>query len=221
MHRLGPSPSLADTADAIEYLVDLFQKLKQPPNNSIVGLVGELVFILAARDPSIAVQAWHTDPMEVYDFADYDLRLDVKSTSGMERRHHLTYEQANPPEGTVGILASLFINSMAGGTTLSQLLGLIERRLPDPIAVGKLRLVVASSLGELLPHCLDWAFDLARASGSIAIFDLCTIPAVRGPLGDRISAVRFTSDLTGCERASATLLDRLSARAISLLPGRS
>lgn len=220
MDLLGPSPSLAETVDAVERLVELFQKLRRPSKTTVLGLAGELVFILAARDARAAVEAWRVDPGETFDFAYDELRLDVKATSGTERVHRLSYEQANPPEGTTGILASLFIHPTAGGTSLSQLLGMIEEHLSDPVAVGRLRLVVASSLGEELPNCLGWTFDLARASASLTLFDLRGVPAIRGPLSAGISGVRFTSDLTRCEVISAEALSHLSHRSNRVLPGR-
>ena len=66
---LGPAPTSAAVASAINDLVDLFQKLGRPPRKPIVGLVGELLVIEAARDPAKAISAWRTDANERYDFA--------------------------------------------------------------------------------------------------------------------------------------------------------
>src|SRR5262249_22737969 len=123
---LGRNPSAQKVAETVRELVELFQKLRSPARRSLVGLVGELNVIEAARDVATAVRCWRTDPDERFDFALGGLRLDVKSSSNRQRTHEISFDQANPPIGTRGMIASIWIERMAGGVSLSDLLRMIE-----------------------------------------------------------------------------------------------
>lgn len=126
---LPSNPTIAQVAEAVQRLVDLFQKLRKPPRRYLAGLVGELCIIRAARDPVAAVTSWRTDPEDRYDFVVGRLRLDVKSSSNRLRSHNVSFEQANPPPGCIGIIASTWIEAAGGGTSLAELLQMIQVRL--------------------------------------------------------------------------------------------
>jgi hypothetical protein len=215
---LGPSPDTAAVATAINELVELFQKLRHPPRKPIVGLVGELLVIDCASDPSVAIAAWRTDPNERYDFAMDNLRVEAKASSTRTRIHFLSAEQADPSPGIVGLLASLFVEQSGGGVSLERLLVSIEAKLSSHSQVVRLRSIVADTLGRDLPAALNWSFDLALARSTLAWFDLRLIPAIRGPLPPGVSGVHFTTDLAGCKPISASVLASVTPTARQALP---
>jgi Putative PD-(D/E)XK family member, (DUF4420) len=215
---LGPAPSVATVAAAINELVDLFQKLRRPPRKPIMGLVGELLVIACAADPQAAVAAWRRDPDERYDFAVGELRVEAKTSSRAARVHFLSAEQADPPPGIVGLLASSFVEQAGGGSSLEHILNLIEAKLLGHAEVVRLRSIVADTLGRDLPAALSWSFDLASALSSLAFFDLRAIPAIRGPLPAGVSSVRFTVDLAGISPVSAGILTTVGVTARKILP---
>ena len=146
-----------------------------------------------------AVRAWRMDPDERVDFATGRLRLDVKSASTRQRVHEISFDQANPPAGTIGIIGSTWIEPLAGGISISRLLSKIEDRLQnDGQAVMRLRTIVAATLGDSLPYAADWSFDLELAKASLGYFNSEEIPAIRPPLPPGVSSARFVSDLNGC-----------------------
>ena len=215
---LGRSPDTTAVSGAVDHLVCFFQKLRQPSKKSVVGLIGELLVIATARDPSVAVDAWHRDPDERYDFAVGNLRLEVKAASTRIRVHQMSLEQATPPDGTVGLLVSVFVEQSGGGTTLQMLLSTIEAMLPSHQTVLRLRTIVADTLGQDLVAAMGWSFDFQQGMASAEVFDLRSIPAIRGPLPAEISGVRFRTDLSGARRVGAKLLAAVSMESLGLLP---
>jgi Putative PD-(D/E)XK family member, (DUF4420) len=196
---LGESPSTEKVAETVRQLVDLFQKLRSPSRRSLVGLVGELNVLEAATDVAVAVRSWRSDADERFDFGVGRLRLDVKASSNRQRVHEISFEQANPPDGATGIIASIWIEAMAGGVSLSELLSSIEGRIRDkPGEIMRLRTIVANTLGDSLPQGMTWCFDKKLAESSLRYFDANTIPAIRPPLPPSVSSARFVSDLSGC-----------------------
>jgi hypothetical protein len=191
----GPEPTTEEINDGVDQLVALFQRLQQPARRSLTGLFGELCVILFAADANAAISAWRVDPDERFDFVAGNLRLDAKATSTRRRSHEITFEQANPPEGTQGLFASIWIETVGGGTTLGGLLATIETRLGQGSrSVSKLRSIVAETLGNALPAALDSRFDLQLAKSSLLLFEAAGIPALRPPLPSGVSAMRFVSD---------------------------
>lgn len=193
---VGPTPSLDDLAHAITELAGIFQRLSSPSRESVTGLAGELVLIAVASDPVAAAAAWRTDPDDRYDFSADRLRLEVKSTATRKRVHSFSYEQSDVPAGCQGVVASLFIERSAGGTTLEDLILIIASRLvSSPATIFRVEQVLASTLGSSLPEALSFAFDMELARSELAFFDLREIPAIRS-LPPSVSQVRFASDLS-------------------------
>ncbi|RQH09484.1 PD-(D/E)XK motif protein [Bradyrhizobium sp. RP6] len=197
---LGPNPSTEKVAETVRQLVDIFQKLRAPARRSMVGLLGELCVIEAARDAAVAIGSWRSDPDERFDFAAGKVRLDVKASSNRQRVHEISFEQANPPDETAGLIASIWIEPAGGGMSLFDLLGQIERRIAGQSnEVLRLRSIVAGTLGDTLPQAMAWCFDKQLAESSLRYFDVANIPAIRPPLPPNVSSARFVSDLSGCD----------------------
>lgn len=215
---LGEAPTLTAVAEAVDRLVDLFQRLRRPARKATVGVIGELLVIRAASDTELAVRAWRADPDERYDFSSGNLRVEAKATSGRRRVHDLSFEQANPPPGSIGLLASVLVSQSAGGSSLGSLVEELEARLTKHDVVLKLRSVIADTLGQDLPAALGWSFDLHHAIASIRLYDLNALPAIRPPLPKDISSVRFTVNIDGCQSLNPRKIGGLSADSHGLLP---
>lgn len=215
---LGPLPSADAVSDALSDLADLFQKLRSTPRRSVTGLVGELMVIRAARDPIGAVWAWRADPDERFDFAAGSLRLEAKASGTRARLHSLSLEQANPAPGSVGYLASVLVEQMAGGTSLSNLIDAIAASLAIPRATMRLQTIVADTLGQDLASAMSRRFDLALAASSLQFYDLREIPALRERPPPGVTGVRFTSDLAACQPLGPADYEQLEPSARLLLP---
>jgi hypothetical protein len=193
---VGDSPTLTDLTEAMAQFAEIFQRLASAPRESLVGIVGELMVILCASDAQAAAHAWRADPDERFDFARGTLRLEVKSSSARARVHDFSFEQCDVPAGCEGVVASVFVERSAGGLSLEDLLRLLEGRLTTS-AAARLRIqqTLARTLGSELPAALGFAFDHRLAVSELKFFDFSDVPAIRGPLPNGVSRVRFSSDL--------------------------
>ena len=194
---LGDQPTPDDIVKTIDALVSLFQRLTRPSKRDAQGLFGELFVINLSANPELLVGSWHSDPMERFDFAVEDIRLEVKTSATRLRRHEFSLEQCLPPPGTIGILVSLFVESSGGGLSLGGLTRQIETKIASrPDLVVKLHTEIADTLGRGFLQGLDECFDEHLARASFSLYDLADVPAIRDPLPIGVSRVRFVSDLT-------------------------
>lgn len=219
---LGSQPTIASLAAAVDRLVAMFQALASPPRREVTGVVGELCFIFAASEPGAAVRAWHADPFERYDFTADSIRVEVKATSGANRIHALSADQACPPAGISAILASTLVRPAGGGTTVGELVQRIVRRLGrDHQAVLTFQEQLVRLLGNSLQNTLGYAFDMEEALGSLLIFDMNEVPALRPPFPPEVADVRFRVDLDESTKADLDQLrSALPFPAAELLPAR-
>src|ERR1700730_1130816 len=127
INLLGDRPTRRAVASAVNRLVDIFRRTQALASRTISGLFGELYVISRSKNPARAVTAWRLDESARFDFVSNDARLDVKATTGRTRVHSFSYEQCNPPAGTVAVIASLLVERVAGGMSLRSLVEQIER----------------------------------------------------------------------------------------------
>ena len=219
LHIVGAYPSLAQIADAVQRLVDLFQKLSGPPRRTIVGLFGELFVIYSAKSPAVAVQAWRSTTDDRFDFSIAGARLEVKASSARQRAHDFSFEQCHPPTDSVGVLVSLFAEASGGGLSLLDLIERIKQQLGGDAALQlKLQETIAEALGHTASAAFSVRFDENVARSSLQIYELGSIPAIRGRLPSELSQIRFRSDLSGVTPASRRGLVNQSAHLDDLLP---
>jgi hypothetical protein len=200
---LGAQPTRAAIAGAINRLALIFQRLQSPPSRPVNGLLGELFLIRQCHNPILTLAAWRTQDVSRFDFSAGDIRLDVKTTNGRIRAHSFSYEQCNPPTGTTAIAASLFVERLAGGVSLRELILEVERLAGSSTElVMKLHDIVAGTLGNSLPEALSIRFDRRLAASSLQFYDLNAIPAIRGDLPAGVRDVHFRSDLSAAAAIS-------------------
>ena len=200
---VGDKPKQAEVSSAVHRLAAIFQKMQRPPARPVNGLFGELYLIWRSASPPKAMTAWRVDETARFDFADGNIRMDVKAAAGRLRFHTFSYEQCNPPPGTIAVVASLFAERSPGGITLRSLIGRIETSIAAyPDLVLKLHNVVTATLGVSLAEALPMAFDTKLAESSFRLFDLREVPGIRGPLPAGVSDVHFRSDLSALQAHS-------------------
>ncbi len=216
---VGLNPTLHDIVQVVQRLIDLFRRLSQPASRSLNGLLGELFLIAASRDARATVAAWRSSDIDRFDFSTGNVRLDVKASAERLRVHHLSAEQCRPPTGTVGLLASLFIESSGGGQSLRELVTRIESVLAgDDNLILKVQETIAETLGDSLPTAMGARFDDRLALASLRFYDLATVPAIRDGVPPEVSGVHFRSDLTRTEWLSEAGLQAMSETALHFLP---
>ena len=210
LRMLGDQPTRAEIATAVNRMAAIFQKIRRPPTRPLNGLFGELYLILRSGNAVWALAKWRVNESARFDFLDGDVRLDVKAAGSKSRIHTFSYEQCNPPSGTVAVVASLHAEQVSGGVSLFSVLNQIEARVSAHAdLVLKLHETVASTLGASLKESLQRSYDMRLAASSLLFFSLEDVPAIRGPLPAGVSDVHFRSDLSALRPVSIeTLIDR-------------
>lgn len=203
-------PTKVEVAKAIKTLVELFRASTAPPRKSIQGLWAELLMIDAARKPEKLVAAWHSTPLDRYDFNADGERLEVKCTAQRVRQHYFSLEQLVPVEGTQVIIASLFTEAVTIGTTVNQLADSVRGKIAAfPDLVEHLDRIVVLTLGENWRTAFEDVFDKHLGLSTLRFYDALTIPIIDLPLPTGVSEVRFKADLSLCEPIDvAKLQDR-------------
>ena len=207
---LGDEPTRIQIASAVNRLAAIFQKVRQPAMRPLKGLFGELYLLLRSANAAKALAAWRADANARFDFSDGDVRLDVKAAGGRSRLHTFSYDQCNPPSGTVAVVASLCAEQISGGASLHSIINQIKTRVSAHAdLVFKLHETVAATLGASLKDGLSRCFDIRLAESSLQFFNLEDVPAIRGPLPAGVSDVHFRSDLSALSPVSIeALIDR-------------
>jgi len=218
---VGASPTSNEVARAVRRLTELFQNLSRPTGRSVLGLFGELLAIHVSNAPNIALSAWRSTVDDRFDFSIEDVRLEVKATSDRIRAHYFSREQCMPPDGTVGVLISLFVERGGGGLSLAELIQRIERQVADdPDLIFRLHATIASTLGNTTAEAFAMRFDEQLSRESMQVYDLSQVPAIRGELLPEISHVRFRADIGQLAGADLARLESRSRLLRDLLPKR-
>lgn len=207
--KIPVSPAQADVAQAISSLVELFRLLTMPPRKTIQGLWAELFIIVQSSDPAQLIRSWHVVPEDRYDFCAGRHRIEVKSTTGRLRCHHFSLEQLRPPLGTTVLVASLFVERVAGGETVFDLVERLRLRVYEyPRLLAHIDQVVGATLGSGWRQATEFRFDRELAADSLRFFEAAVIPCINLQPPPEVTEVRFRSDLS---RTPAT---DLAARAL-------
>jgi hypothetical protein len=163
--------------EAIWQMKSLFEsQLKyKPTDDAITGLIGELIFILNSKDIEKTVQCWHSAVDDTYDFSSESLRLDVKTTRSGIRHHYFSSAQIPASTGKKVLIASVLVNSVEMGTTLSQLVNKITENLSTELA-SKVHSSVLKQIGTHPGMVLNPQIDTVNTLKSINIYDAHEIP---------------------------------------------
>lgn len=204
---VGSEPTPKEIREAVGTLVELFRVMAEAPRKSIQGLWAELFVMWQATDPLRLVRTWHTEPEERYDFCAGAQRLEVKSASRRQRTHQFSLEQLRPARTARVVIASLFVEPSAGGTSLGDLSEAIRARIAqDPEACLRFDTVVAKSLGSAWRSAAESRFDTELAGESLRFFGADAIPAVPLPVPPDVTEIHFRSNLSRSESLDAAVL---------------
>ncbi len=185
-----------DLNDLVDRLVALFRLVRRPRAQTIRGLWAELFVILAASDPPMMIDAWHSNPAERFDFSRDDERLEVKSSSTRSRDHIFSFEQVYPPSAASVLIASVHVEDQTKGVTLGDLWNRVSDAAPSSDARLKIERVCAESLGEDLSAGRGSAFDWDLAVESVAFYRAADIPRPSPDCPSGVSQIQFRSDLS-------------------------
>jgi hypothetical protein len=201
----------------VNQLVELFIAGNLSGKTQSTGLWGELLTIAVSRNPVRMVEAWHDRLDERFDFSWGCSRLEVKTTTLRDRKHSISFAQANPGpdlEATVVSVTTEPSHGLAISTLRQHCIDLMEHRHD---LMAKIDRICAEYLGQRWATEMETSYDLEVALGTIAVFDVENIPRLPAPLPCGVVDARFTTVLSFCEPLRSGAKDDESLAA-ALLP---
>ena len=202
---LTGKPLLKNLKFEIEKLISLFTKFSKPSLNTIQGLWAELLIIEQSKNPDYLIKSWHNSNSDKYDFNDGDNKIEVKSTTKSRRIHNFSLEQLIPNANSKLIVSSIMTIETGTGTSIFDLVELIESKLNDQILIFRINEMLAITLGEDFEKAFDIFFDYKFSVDSIQHYESVDIPTINiGIIPSNILNVRFDCDLTDVKTANKT-----------------
>ncbi len=201
LQRLPEMPSKREIAIEVENLISIFSAMVCPPRKQIQGLWAELLVIERSLLPETLINAWHDTPTSKYDFTLGRDKVEVKSTSGEERKHHFSLDQLNPSRNSRLLIASTIVRESGhgnGGISVRELYDKICERVTSVDARLHLFKVIAETIGTDLHKLENTFFDYVEASDTLRFYDANEVPGIsKDGIMQGVSSVGFNSDLTG------------------------
>ena len=171
-----------------------------------LGLWGELFMMRLVRGFRFWVPFWHSESTQRFDFTHGRRRIEVKTTSGLERIHNFSHKQIYTIKGEEIFIASLVVSEDDSGLSLRQLILDCRSELlgmPDYLklekAVRRAGMEDSSETGPL--------FDASEAEASLAWFRSIDVPHFQIPEPAGVSETHYKVDLSTAPRVSALELD--------------
>lgn len=197
LKELSKKPTQKEVFETFKGFVEIFRALSNSPKTTIQGLWSELLVIESSKNPEILVYHWHNRPEEKFDFNADTEKIEVKSSSNMERVHIFTSEQLNAPKEKKVLIASVFAKQSSSGKSISDLLNSILDSLNDDSLIEKLYSIVSNTLGSSLEQGLKIKFDYDMAKNSLRFYNCELISKIEKiNIPNKVSEVKYKSDLT-------------------------
>lgn len=197
LKELSKKPTQKEVFETFKGFIEIFRALSASPKTTIQGLWSELIVIESSKNPEILVNYWHSRPDEKFDFNADTEKVEVKSSSNMERIHFFTSEQLNTPKEKKVLIASVFAQQSSNGKNIADLLNSILVLLNDDSLIEKLYSIVSKTLGSSLEQGLKIKFDYNIAKNSLLFYDCDLISKIEKIyIPNNVSEVKYKSDLT-------------------------
>jgi hypothetical protein len=163
--------------------------------DSLIGLLGELVLLNQAADPETLIQYWHSNIDAYFDFSTDNLRLEVKTSKSNLRNHNFSSNQIGTGLDDKTFVSSVVLNLVERGSTLSNLVDLISSKLSSNSA-GKLLNVVIGTLGVVPDSVMTLQIDLEMTTKSIVNVSALSVP--RPDKNTGVISMHWVANLDHC-----------------------
>ncbi|WP_149206076.1 PD-(D/E)XK motif protein [Flavobacterium johnsoniae] len=205
LNSLSKKPTQKEVYETFKNFVEIFRSLTGMPTKTIQGLWAELILIEQSKNPGTLINYWHNIPEEKFDFNADDEKIEVKSSSNLERVHIFTAEQLNPTIDSQLIIASIFTKQVSNGLNILDLLNKIDKRIIEIELKEKIFRIVSKTLGDTFEQSTKIKYDYDLAKKSLRFYrhqDISKVERVNIP--ERVSEVKFKSDLTNIKPIDLT-----------------
>jgi hypothetical protein len=175
--------------------------------DSLIGLLGELVVLNQAADPETLIQYWHSNIDAYFDFSTDNLRLEVKTSKSNLRNHNFSSNQIGSGLDDKTFVSSVILNLVEQGSTLADLVYLISSKV-SPDEAAKLLNVVIGTLGVVPNSVKSLKIDLEMTSKTIVNIPAFKIPRPEKNIG--VISMHWVANLDHCVIDHVNFQDILS-----------
>lgn len=178
LKRISKYPKVKDLNIEINKIIKLFDEKHTLSKEVIKGLWTELFVIANASNIEYLINAWHVNPDDIYDFNDGIDKIEVKSTSNLDRIHCFSLEQLNPNVDSNLVVVSIIVLATGLGQNIFDLIDSIKQKVTDLNIILKLEQVVYQTLGPNIEDAKNIKYDYTMANDTYAVYDYKDIPSI-------------------------------------------
>jgi hypothetical protein len=202
---IGEKPSYDRVIDVVKGLRELFMNFLRPATSDEIGLWGELFVISQAQNMENAIDSWHINPSDTFDFNDGNNKMEVKTTTKNERIHAISLNQILKSIETESLICSIMTSKIDLGISVFDLRESISATISN-VYKEKLNEKVTISAGDKWIDFIN-KYDFSTAKNSMKYYNAIDVPKI-DPAGinPNISNVKFSVNLESTPETDITRL---------------
>ena len=202
---LGEKPSSQQVNKVVKGMREIFINFIRPSTKSEIGLWGELLVISMAENKQNAIDSWHLNPSDTFDFNDGNYRLEVKTTIQNQRIHTFSLNQVLKSLESNSLICSIITSKIELGKDIYDLTEMISENLNQEYRKKLIEKILASA-GDKFEQFKN-RFDYINACRNIAFYFADEIPIIDPKTIDpRITNVKYSVNLENSKKADIQLI---------------
>jgi hypothetical protein len=166
----------------IENLIRLFSSNKRVDEKVILGLWGELLFILNSKNVDNAISAWHLDKNDLYDFSFEESIKEIKTTRGNSRTHEFNNAQLKKFTNLNVSVVSILTEKMALGKSVLDLWNDINIKCSSAESRNKITRIISDIVQTDMESLTQFKFNYLMGVSTMREFHSSIIPYI-DPIG--------------------------------------
>lgn len=178
IHALYKDLNLENLNYEIDQLIKLFSSNKKIDEKIVLGLWGELVYILNSQCLETSISAWHLDKIDLFDFSLSDNCIEVKTTLKNSRIHEFNNLQLKKFSNLNVNIISILTERMALGKSIMDLWGELNNRIVDQDLRNKITSIISEIIGSDMTSITQFKYNYFMATSTIKEFNSKLIPSI-------------------------------------------
>ena len=196
---IGEKPSYDRVIDVVKRLRELFMNFLRPAIKDEIGLWGELFVISQANNFENAIDSWHINSNDTFDFNDGSNKMEVKTTTKNERVHAISLNQILKSIDSESLICSIMTSKIDLGLSVLDLKEIISLKI-NSVYKYKLNEKVTISAGDKWIE-FNNKYDYSTAVNSMSYYNADVVPKIDPySLDPKVSNVKFNVNLESIQK---------------------
>jgi hypothetical protein len=198
---IGEKPPSQQVLKVVNGMREMFLNFIRPSTKSEIGLWGELLIISIAKNKKYAIDSWHLNPRDTFDFNDGHNKLEVKTTIQNQRVHSFSLNQVIKILESNALICSVMTSKIELGKDIYDLTEIISKDLNLEYQ-KKFNEKILLSAGDKFEQYKN-RFDYHSACRNIAFYFADEIPIIDPKtLDPRIMNIKYSVNLDNSNKAN-------------------